>query len=220
VHSSDRAASRVTIGGEATSPSETYSRPPRLLGATVVSLVHAYVWVVFTSLEYRDETGYLGISLQESTSRLRGMTKCFPPRAPCLQISEKMSYKIPTACPQGLTETPILCLASSTGKLPVARMDTVYDLVPTQRLIDLLALLQTRFNATYDRARTVLFFYVVVKYGVKSLRHVRARGTLETFKEVWGWLSEVRCHRFCRVFPANPDTWTLRSGPCRPCPSK
>ena len=73
-------------------------------------------------------------------------------------------------------------------------MNAVYGSVPVQRLVGLLALLRTRFDTTYDRARTILFFYVVIKYGVKSLRHLRARGTIETFREGWGWLSEVRCH--------------------------
>ena len=78
----------------------------------------------------------------------------------------------------------------------MVEMDAVYGSVPVQRLVGLLALLRTRFDTTYDRARTILFFYVVIKYGVKSLRHIRARGTLETFQEGWGWLSEVRCHEF------------------------
>ena len=72
-------------------------------------------------------------------------------------------------------------------------MDVIYGSVPMQHLVGLAALLQARFNTTYDRARTALFFYVAIKYGVKSLRHIRARGTLETFREGWGWLSEVRC---------------------------
>ena len=72
-------------------------------------------------------------------------------------------------------------------------MDVIYGSVPMQHAIGVLTLLQTRFNTTYDRARTILFFYVVIKYGVKSLRHIRARGTLETCREGWSWLSEVRC---------------------------
>ena len=71
-------------------------------------------------------------------------------------------------------------------------MDVLYGSVQIQRLVGVLALLRTRFDTTYDRTRTALFFYVVIKYGVKSLRHVRARGTLETFREGWSWLSEVR----------------------------
>jgi hypothetical protein len=74
-------------------------------------------------------------------------------------------------------------------------MDVIYGSVPMQRLVGVLALLQTRFNTTYDRARSALFFYVVIKYGVKSLRHLRARGTLETFREGWNWLSEVSYRR-------------------------
>lgn len=71
-------------------------------------------------------------------------------------------------------------------------MDVIYGSVPMQRLIGILALLRTRFDTTYDRARSALFFYVIVKYGVRSLRHIRARGTLETFREGWSWFSEVR----------------------------
>lgn len=75
-------------------------------------------------------------------------------------------------------------------------MDAVYGSPPMQRLVSLLALLRTRFDTTYDRARTFLFFYVAIKYGVKSMRHLRARGTFETFREGWSWLSEVRCPQF------------------------
>lgn len=75
-------------------------------------------------------------------------------------------------------------------------MDVIYGSEPVQRLTDLLALLPTRFITTYDQARTVLFFYVITKYGVKSFRHLRARGTIGTFKEGWNWLSEVRRRRF------------------------
>ncbi|KAF9780793.1 pyridoxal phosphate-dependent transferase [Thelephora terrestris] len=35
----------------------------------------------------------------------------------------------------------------------------------------------------------MLFFYFVIRYGVKTLRHLRARGTLETIGEGWSWLS-------------------------------
>lgn len=72
------------------------------------------------------------------------------------------------------------------------QMDAILGSVPMQRLVDSLALLRARFDTPYDWARTVLFFYVVLKYGVKSLRHLKARGTLETFRDGWGWLSEVR----------------------------
>ena len=75
-------------------------------------------------------------------------------------------------------------------------MDTIYGSVSMQRLVDLLALLRARFDTSYDRARTLLFFYVVIKYGVKSVRHLRARGTFETFREGWSCLSEVRCLQF------------------------
>ena len=71
-------------------------------------------------------------------------------------------------------------------------MDAILGSVPMQRLVDSLALLRARLDTPYDWARTILFFYVVLKYGVKSLRHLRARGTLETFRDGWGWLSEVR----------------------------
>ncbi|KAF9643173.1 PLP-dependent transferase [Thelephora ganbajun] len=69
-------------------------------------------------------------------------------------------------------------------------MDAILDSAPAQHLIDVLSLLQTRFGTTYDRARTLLFFYVVTKYGIKSLRHLRARGTVGTLREGWSWLSE------------------------------
>jgi hypothetical protein len=78
-------------------------------------------------------------------------------------------------------------------------MDVLYGSVPMQRLVGILALLRTRFDTTYDRARSALFFYVVIKYGVKSLRHIRARGTLETFREGWSWVSEVRHLQFLRL---------------------
>ena len=71
-------------------------------------------------------------------------------------------------------------------------MDVVYGSVPIQRLVALLELSRTRFHTTYDRARTLLFCYVVLKYTIKSVRHLRARGTLETFQEGWNRLSEVR----------------------------
>ena len=92
---------------------------------------------------------------------------------------------------QSFTPIPLIL---PLGNPPAAGMNTVHSSVPVQRLIGLLALLRTRFDATYDRARTILFFYVLIKYGFKSLRHLRARGTLETFREGWGWLSGVRCH--------------------------
>ena len=75
-------------------------------------------------------------------------------------------------------------------------MDRIYGSVPIQRLILVLAMLRTRFNTTYDRARTLLFFYFVISRGAKSLRHLRARGTLETIKEGWSWLSNVRYRQF------------------------
>jgi hypothetical protein len=80
-------------------------------------------------------------------------------------------------------------------------MDVVYGSPQMQHLVRLLARLQTRFNTTYDRARTLLFFYVVIKCGVKSVRHLRARGTFETFREGWSWLSEVRCLSLARHCP-------------------
>jgi len=86
-------------------------------------------------------------------------------------------------------------------------MDATYASASVQRLVDLLAPLPTQFNTTYDRARTLLFFYVVIKYGVKSVRHLRARGTFETFREGWGWLSEVRCPQFRVVVPTETDIY-------------
>lgn len=72
-------------------------------------------------------------------------------------------------------------------------MDVIYGSGQIRRLVGLMALLRKRFDTAYDRARTLLFFYVVINYGVKSARHLRARGTLETFKEGWSWLLKVRC---------------------------
>ena len=92
-------------------------------------------------------------------------------------------------------------------------MSAVYGSAPIQRLVGLLALLRTRFDTTYDRARTILFFYVLIKYGVKSLRHLRARGTLETLREGWSRLSEVRCHEFI-IVPRPLMSWTINSGRC------
>lgn len=71
-------------------------------------------------------------------------------------------------------------------------MDAIQGSVPIQRLVGLVRLLRTRFDVTYDRARTLLFFYVLVKYGIKSLRHLRARGTVATLTEGWTWISQVR----------------------------
>lgn len=75
-------------------------------------------------------------------------------------------------------------------------MDVVYGSVPIQRLVALLESLRTRFHTSYDRARTLLFCYVVLRYAIKSVRHLRARGTLETFQEGWNRLSEVRSSSF------------------------
>ena len=75
-------------------------------------------------------------------------------------------------------------------------MDVIYGSVPIQRLVALLELLRTRFHTAYDRARTLLFLYVILKYVTKSVRHLRARGTLETFQDGWSRLSEVRCPPF------------------------
>lgn len=69
-------------------------------------------------------------------------------------------------------------------------MDKLSGFPPIQRLILVLARLRTRFYTSYDRARTLLFFYVAIRYAVKTLRHLRARGTFETVKEGWGWLSQ------------------------------
>ena len=94
-------------------------------------------------------------------------------------------------------------------------MDAVYGSVPMQQLVGLLALLRTRFHTTYDRARTILFLYVIIKYGVKALRHLRARGTLETFREGWSWLSQVRCCQFHQLFvPQTLIPGCSHSGPC------
>jgi hypothetical protein len=60
-----------------------------------------------------------------------------------------------------------------------------------QRLTSIAAVLQLRLGTTYDRSKTLLFLYVFVRYALKSYRHLRARGTINTVKEGWKWLSAV-----------------------------
>jgi len=102
----------------------------------------------------------------------------------------------PIARPQGITKTSILC-PSHTSKPPMVELDAIYESLPIKPFVDRLVHLQMRLEPTYDRARTLLFFYVAIKYGIKSLRHLRARGTIETFRDGWSWLSEVCSPRSC-----------------------
>jgi sphinganine-1-phosphate aldolase len=65
------------------------------------------------------------------------------------------------------------------------------SLAKLQPLFALTDALHLRFGTSYDRAKTLLFVYVSVTYGLKSFRHLRARGTVATIKEGWEWLAQV-----------------------------
>lgn len=56
---------------------------------------------------------------------------------------------------------------------------------------------------TVDNAKSLLFFYVVFKYSLKSLRHVSARGLITTAKESYQSVAQVR-----RDFPHRPHLVT------------
>lgn len=68
-----------------------------------------------------------------------------------------------------------------------------------QRLAMIASVLKLRLGTTYDRTKTLLFLYVFVRYALKSYRHVRARGTFNTVKEGWKWLSSVSTTSTVRI---------------------
>ena len=109
-----------------------------------------------------------------------------------MQESESDRTK-PAALTENDNKDPIKCSRDLTESLATrVEMNAIYGFVPLQHLIGVLAPLWTRFNVSYDQARSALFFYVLVEYGIKSLRHIRARGNprnevrhLQSFRPSW-----------------------------------
>lgn len=44
---------------------------------------------------------------------------------------------------------------------------------------------------SFDNAKTLLFLYVVLTRAVKVQRHLRARGTLASVRELYTWVAQV-----------------------------
>lgn len=43
----------------------------------------------------------------------------------------------------------------------------------------------------YERAKTLLFLYVLLTQSIKAQRHLRARGIIGTFSEFYTWIAQV-----------------------------
>jgi hypothetical protein len=68
---------------------------------------------------------------------------------------------------------------------------TIQTPVQLQRLVSIVGVLRLRLGTTYDRTKTLLFLYIFLTYALKSYRHLRARGPINTVKEGWKCLSAV-----------------------------
>ena len=44
---------------------------------------------------------------------------------------------------------------------------------------------------SFDSAKSVLFYYVLLTQGVKLQRHIRARGIITSAKELYTWTAQV-----------------------------
>lgn len=44
---------------------------------------------------------------------------------------------------------------------------------------------------SYENAKTVLFYYFVLRHALKVHRHLRARGITESAREIYRWISQV-----------------------------
>jgi len=52
---------------------------------------------------------------------------------------------------------------------------------------------------TLDNAKTYVFFYIIIKYTLKTYRHVLARGLFGSVAEQWRNLKRVQCSTHVRV---------------------
>lgn len=59
----------------------------------------------------------------------------------------------------------------------------------------------------FDNTKTALFFYVFVRYWLKSQRHVRARGIKTTAKELYNWASQVSWNTLLEGYTQYAETF-------------
>ncbi|TFK44145.1 PLP-dependent transferase [Crucibulum laeve] len=56
-----------------------------------------------------------------------------------------------------------------------------------------------RSQLSFDNAKTVLFFYILLTQVLKAQRHLKARGIVATTKELYNWISRHVVHLLLRV---------------------